>query len=345
MNCKLTLFIPQLFRPPQPISPIADTDQPVLPVLTRLLSRAQPSIEARADYTSTLFRQFDLTQSSAHDLPVAAVRHVAMTAHIDQGWWICIDPIHIQVDRHALVPMAHTELEISTQESEQLVQALREHFQDEGWQIEAMTPHHWLLKSHKKTDIHTTPLHEVMYRNMNDRLPTGTDATYWHGVLNEIQMVLHHHPVNAARAEHGQLPVNSVWLWGSGSNPEPTVVKWQKIFADDPFVRGLAVIANVTLDTTKQFFTALDGQDNENILLVLNDCQLAQDNHAWYATLAQLEQQWFQPLLDNIKNHSLSELSIISGDGRQFQLQANSLRRWWRRTKTIDYWLDKHDQD
>lgn len=345
MTCKLTLFIPQLLRPPEALSQLTDTDRPALPALTRLLSRAQCTVEAETEQYTTLFRQFGFVPAAGQDLPLAAVTHAAVAQEKDQRWWLRIDPIHVQLDHNAVVPMAHTELDISQAECEQLLQSLNEHFQGEGWQIEAMGPHDWVLTSHKNTDIRTTPLTQVMYHNMNDCLPSGPDAIYWHGVMNEIQMLLHHHPLNRVRAEKGQLLVNSVWLWGSGIVPEFHALRWQRVFANDPLTRGLAAVTGITMDAPERLWSVLDDKGDENMLLVLSDCQSAHDNMAWFAALGRLEQEWFQALLSAVKRHRIDRLNIISGDGRQFQLSAGSLRRWWRRTKKIEYWLDGHDKD
>jgi hypothetical protein len=39
--------------------------------------------------------------------------------------------------------------------------------------------------------------------------------------LNEIQMVWHEHPVNIARAERGEVPINSLWLFGGAKGWSP----------------------------------------------------------------------------------------------------------------------------
>lgn len=43
-------------------------------------------------------------------------------------------------------------------------------------------------------------------------LPQGTDLKSWQTLLTELQMLLHSHPVNAARAQRGVPPINSFWL-------------------------------------------------------------------------------------------------------------------------------------
>jgi len=45
---------------------------------------------------------------------------------------------------------------------------------------------------------------------------TGSDRKAWHTRLNEIQILLHTSPVNAAREARGLVPANSVWFWAAG---------------------------------------------------------------------------------------------------------------------------------
>ena len=51
---------------------------------------------------------------------------------------------------------------------------------------------------------------------------TGADYTsVVRMLLNEVQVLLHQHPLNAARQTRGLPPVNSVWFWGAGRLPAP----------------------------------------------------------------------------------------------------------------------------
>ncbi len=58
-----------------------------------------------------------------------------------------------------------------------------------------------------------------MNRSINSHLPRGDDALAWHRVMNEAQMIMHAHPVTAAREARGAPPANSIWLWGGGTLP------------------------------------------------------------------------------------------------------------------------------
>ena len=49
---------------------------------------------------------------------------------------------------------------------------------------------------------------------LSDWWPQEDSLREWRRLLNEIQMVWHDHPVNLARAERGEMPINSLWLFG-----------------------------------------------------------------------------------------------------------------------------------
>ena len=53
--------------------------------------------------------------------------------------------------------------------------------------------------------------------DIRDCLPAGRDGAQIRKLTNELQMLLHEHPVNIRRAARGLAPVNSIWLWGFGT--------------------------------------------------------------------------------------------------------------------------------
>lgn len=57
---------------------------------------------------------------------------------------------------------------------------------------------------------------------LSDWWPQEDSLREWRRLLNEIQMVWHDHPVNIARAERGEVPINSLWLFGGAQGWSPT---------------------------------------------------------------------------------------------------------------------------
>lgn len=62
---------------------------------------------------------------------------------------------------------------------------------------------------------------------LSDWWPQEDSLREWRRLLNEIQMVWHEHPVNIARAERGEVPINSLWLFGGAKGWSPTQVAVQ----------------------------------------------------------------------------------------------------------------------
>jgi len=80
---------------------------------------------------------------------------------------------------------------------------------------------------------------------LTDWWPQEDSLREWRRLLNEIQMVWHEHPVNLARAERGELPINSLWLYGgaqgwSPSQPEAVVLSPVHIYEGlhTPYLQG-----------------------------------------------------------------------------------------------------------
>jgi hypothetical protein len=69
----------------------------------------------------------------------------------------------------------------------------------------------WLTQDARLTSI--TPA-AVSLLSVSDWWPQDDSMKAWRKLLNEIQMVWHHHPVNEQRAELGLEPINSLWLYG-----------------------------------------------------------------------------------------------------------------------------------
>ena len=66
-------------------------------------------------------------------------------------------------------------------------------------------------------------------------LPTGKDGKQWHTVLNEMQILLHTAQVNIERERRGDLPINSLWFWGSGRLPQEIQrVDWARVHSEEP---------------------------------------------------------------------------------------------------------------
>jgi len=67
----------------------------------------------------------------------------------------------------------------------------------------------------------------------------------FHALMNEAQMLLHEHPVNAGREARGELALNSIWFWGGGVIDASKARPFSTVVGDDPLTRGLALAAGI----------------------------------------------------------------------------------------------------
>ena len=83
----------------------------------------------------------------------------------------------------------------------------------------------WLAPSANTRSLTPAAMAEM---RLTDWWPQEDSLREWRRLLNEIQMVWHDHPVNIARAERGELPINSLWLFGGAPGWSPTQVTVQQ---------------------------------------------------------------------------------------------------------------------
>jgi hypothetical protein len=177
-------------------------------------------------------------------------------------------------------------------------------------------------------------------------LPRGCDAHAWRARLNEVQMLLHGHAVNAAREAAGEAPVNSVWLWGGGSLSAAGSAPFNAVWSADPFAAGLAraaqLAAHALPDNAADWLRASVSEGVALILLEpLRSAARYNDPHAWREALLLLERDWFAPLLEALRQERIGMLTLLAlGPGGLLcaEVTRADLRRFWRRVKPLaDY--------
>ncbi|MBC7787979.1 MAG: hypothetical protein H7Z18_11270 [Methylophilaceae bacterium] len=191
-------------------------------------------------------QQFSVKQTS--DYPLASL--AAPTSADDMPhYYLQADPVHLILQRDAVVLSDPAALVVTQDELETLCQLLNQHFSEDSFAFELseseFSQSKLLLRLNKALKISTTLPEKVIGRNIYGYLPQGEDASYWNKVTNEIQMLLHEHQLNQQR-EMRQLPaINSIWLSGGGTLPQAHVSLVNQVISDIPYVQKLAKLAKV----------------------------------------------------------------------------------------------------
>lgn len=149
-------------------------------------------------------------------LPFAA--HAARADGVDTGErpWGLLTPVHWHAGAEQVSLSDPAELPLSDADSRDFFDTLAPLFTSEGFVMRWGAADRWYLSHDSLAGLATASLDRVVGRNVDRWLPGGRDARLWRRLQNECQMVLHTHPLNAARETARQPTVNSLWLSGCG---------------------------------------------------------------------------------------------------------------------------------
>ncbi|MHB8472376.1 MAG: hypothetical protein ACYDC8_05885 [Gammaproteobacteria bacterium] len=308
---------------------------PPLPGLLRLLAHAGVQTTSVRRYEELMLALFGVAADPSGDPPIAAITRLGEGAAAEDGYWLRADPIHLYADQARLLLFAPETLAIQLHEAQHLGAAINSWYDAAGWRLEIPHPQRWYLRLPNSPGIRTHSLADVMGHDIDAFLPYGKNGKRWHGVLNEIQMLLHASPVNIERETQGLAVINSVWFWGGGELPRNVSADFTQVWSNEPLAVGLAKVASIA-STAPSTFLAVDVTNrNESILIALPALLPALDDQARHSALATLERDWFQPALTALKANRLAELIIYPCDGHAYAITRARLRRFWQRRKTF----------
>lgn len=326
-----TLLVPDL-RPDADCGELPDR----LPALETLFSRANFSNSGHTGLEASLFALFDITARAGQDLPVASVSYTADTGRPPEGACLCADPVHLMPDRDQLVLLDSANLDLQPAESLRLIAELNAIYAEDGWRFEAPCPQRWYLHLPDMPRLITQPLSAVSGQAIGRQLPAGEQGKAWHGVMNEIQMLLHTSSVNLQREADGHLTVSSLWFGGGGAVPSSLSNRWAQVWSNEPIASGLAMLAGVghtPVPETAQQWLAQKVRDGEHLLVLeaLSTALKQQGGEAWWEALQTFQREWIEPLLAALRDKRIDSLQIHTGEGGVYRLDRRGLRRWWRR--------------
>ncbi|MBL1276331.1 MAG: hypothetical protein COB30_009590 [Ectothiorhodospiraceae bacterium] len=335
-----TLVIPGLLDIPgeEQVSAFAQVGR--LPALEQLLSRADRQTFSGVSLESVIFDLFEVKRAPELDTPIAPVTYIADSGKplpASTAWCLRADPVHLVPDRDHLVLMGPEALSLTQPEADRLAADFNGLYSADGWRLEACTPSRWYLHLPENPNLRTYDLAQVRGRAISHFLPIGVNGKQWHGVMNEVQMLLHTSVVNTNREMAGQLPVSSLWFWGGGKTLDPGHSRWSTLWSQEALSIGLAALSSTPrLDLPDTADSWLQTSISPGAhLLVLDGLQQAWQNQgteAWAQTLQQIEVNWITPLLTALRKRELESLTLCTCQGQQFVLTRAGLRRWWRRT-------------
>jgi hypothetical protein len=188
----------------------------------------------------------------------------------------------------------------------------------------------WLIAADRAFDVVTACPDAAAANELERVMPRGPQAGALRRLMTELQMLLHEHPVNDARARRGLPAINALWLWGTGAlAPLQSHKTLPPAFGDEPYLNGIYKLH-------RQSVQALPGTCNELL------CAIATAQRAIavvpVAGIDSLETQWIEPLRRALAAGAIDRVDLIL-DGWHLDVSRASMRRFWRRPLPPAQWL------
>ena len=323
------LVIPDLFLPKDFA---ADACRGLsLPALQKLLGRGHSEMLEPVPLEYLLCDLFGVPCQD--DVPIAPI--AAAFDGLAAGCWLRADPVSLNLQRDQLLLNG---VQVESEEAAALCASLNAYFSGQGMEFFAPHPQRWYVRLDTLPLMRTMPLSLVIGGDVRGALPRGADAARWHQLFNEIQMLLHAHPLNEAREARGESPINSVWLWGGGNSVPSLNNNYDYVSSDD-------VLAEMFADAAGLPFAAWPKQWNigseRKQLLVWSGLRSALqrgDLAAWRTALQDFETGYAQPIWQALRSGKIAQLQLdIPGVNGMRRVRLNRGDAWvfWRRAKRL----------
>lgn len=344
----LHLYIPSLFWSDMTTLEIYQDLQ--LPSLEKLLSKSSIVQAQETDFCAWLCQSFNVKKQL--DWPVAPITLRAdypNQPYTNNNYWLRADPVHLRIEQnHIMLANSHI-FELSPDEAKQYTSFINQNLNDETFSLIPVHPHRWYVRLADKPEMQTHTLDEVTCRNINNLLPTGKDSVKWHRIFNEIQMLLHDHPLNQERTARNQVAINSIWFWGGGHVPQSVCSPYSGVWSNDPFSHALAEFCDTPFARLPENFPHwLQQNKSENQPIIILNSLLNHDKYnnalAWRENLKKLEKIWFTPLYTALKNNQISTLTISTTNENtsfDFVVTRNNLWKFWITIKPLSFYAVK----
>lgn len=207
------------------------------------LNRADHLDNGRAGYLNGFAAFFP---GMGEDLPVAAITREFVAGDAADALWLAADPAWVRPDMTGARLLACGQLQLSIEEANTLADTLRPLFEELGMCLLVSTADRWHVKLPAGTPLPPFAAPEqALGEDLTQHLPAGKEGRRWRVLLNDIQITLHQHPLNAQRHARGLPPINSLWLWGSGQLPGKLHSGLDAVISDDLLLCALAQRADV----------------------------------------------------------------------------------------------------
>jgi len=276
-------------------------------------------------------------QHGLQPVPDYAIAPIAANADgldVGDAYWLRADPVHLVLQRDSFSLSEPVPLQVKHDQAKLIVDSLNQHFSQDGLVFFTGNSGAWYLRLNQPPQIQTVLPSVAVGRNIYQFMPQGAAAAVWVSYLNEVQMLLHDHPVNMARESAGEAAINSIWLSGGGFMPSASSSVQHDIdliVANSPFYQGLATWSGVSYQVAAQSLADIlqRVESQQHMRLQLSAQQLLDDT-------------CFHVLWNALKAGSIQQLTVNLGCYEKTlvaSIRPIDTYKFWRRNKPINTYL------
>ncbi|MGB7739862.1 MAG: hypothetical protein WBM03_12185 [Steroidobacteraceae bacterium] len=251
------------------------------------------------------------------------------------GSWCVAQPVHFAagLDHLRLAPLAQAAL--TEDDASALGALVGAHFGTDELTVAAFVEGAWLLRCARSIDCSTQPPDAVVGHNVHEFMPAGRDGARVRSLMNEIQMLLHEHPVNLRREGARQLPVNGWWLWGFGDVAAGALAdrvdRWS-LRTDDRWLRAVwSALGSDAADITAAADDLLRG--DTLVALSRPPAERTEDS------LASVDAGLLSVLASNVRAGTIQSVDLLAGSAT-LRIERSARLRFWRRPVDLSRWLE-----
>ncbi len=328
---------PPVARAPREIVPPAGPEGATAPGLAHLVRFGHKSALTEG-WRAWAARWLDLPQYAAA-APASVAAAALENAPADRAVWLAT-PVHLiagltslHFDRRSLLHLPGAELEA-------LAADFRDTFNGSGFDLRPLEGGELLLCAPRVSGpVTTAEPARLPLTAIAEALPVGEGAPALRRLGAEIEMWLHSHPINAARARRGALTVGTLWLWGGGapatSPPGALQEVPERAYGFDAYLRGLWRLAGGEVRPIPVDWAAMIGEPRARRALgVVEVAELLHANPSWNLedAVAQIDRRLISPSLAALHRGGLERVVLLAND-RSFTVRAADRWRLWRRKR------------
>ncbi|MCC2974538.1 hypothetical protein [Massilia sp. IC2-476] len=332
----ITLVLPHLLPLPEFAPDLVRALQ--TPALAALLTRTStygrhpaPDTARALPHEQWLARALGVAPDGQPAFAASAMRGFGLEP--DVGTWYIVNPAHIQIARSHSMMADLRQLGLSEDESRLLFEAARPLCEEIGHPLRYGDATTWFLRADDWDGIDAATPDTVTGMDLTDFVPRGKQALPLRRLQNEVQMLWHAHPVNAAREARRLPAINSFWLWGASSSAGTAPGRVTGI--DVPgWLRGLSDQSYARPERIDEVLA----QDGLVVVGTLAASAIAADWGSWLQGVQQLEESLFAPLHAALVGGRVKELRLVLSSREtlaEFTTTAMAQRKFWRRP-TLD---------